>query len=364
MPVVCSRCFRCDCLDCGQVECGCENSSCVRSPDHASECEGLAVVVEINGNPFCSACAESIRDNEGELLKAERLLADANEPPPRLTQPASHADVTLDQIEECLERSGYLLESRVARALDARSFFVDPNQVIRDPITGKSREIDLVAERWVYDPEHRHAFVRTYFVGEVINNRFPFVLLTERPNSPTPDFETDYLKFIRTPSSRPFDLDVWRERGFDDRNLFSQYCVLTEKKSGGRHDAKELLASHSDDAHSSLQKLTYYIEGEMQRWTAEDFQEDNIWRLFFWHPLLILGGQLITARGSPSGSVKLQAVESAFLEFNWHAGEARRTTAVEVITADALVPRLERIVEADLRLETQLHDLRTRSPKK
>lgn len=84
--------------------------------------------------------------------------------------------VTLDEVRQCLERSGYLLESRLVRSLTSHGYFVEPNQVVRDRRTGKTREIDLIAEYFNYHPERRKVAVKTFFVVEAINNRFPFVL--------------------------------------------------------------------------------------------------------------------------------------------------------------------------------------------
>lgn len=112
-------------------------------------------------------------------------------------------NIAPDELLRCLERSGYLLESRIVRELDARGFFVEPNQVLQDPRTGKSREIDFVAEYYSYVPEHRNICVKTHFIGEVVKNRLPIVLLTSRPSSPNSNFES-YVKFGLSPEPAPF----------------------------------------------------------------------------------------------------------------------------------------------------------------
>src|SRR4051812_27756419 len=98
--------------------------------------------------------------------------------------------LSLSNIQECLERSGYLLESKLVRDLDARDFFVEPNQVVLDPRTGKSREIDLVAEYRSGFENGRMVSVKTRFIAEVVNNKYPFVLLTRRPSTPNADVES------------------------------------------------------------------------------------------------------------------------------------------------------------------------------
>ena len=113
-----------------------------------------------------------------------------------------------------------MLESRLVRSLTDQGYFVEPNQVLRDPRTGKSREIDLVAEYYSYNRVRRNVCVKTHFVVEAINNRFPFVLTTERPSTPNADFES-YIKFAATPEPNPFigELDLYEEKQADWENL-------------------------------------------------------------------------------------------------------------------------------------------------
>jgi hypothetical protein len=53
--------------------------------------------------------------------------------------------ITKKEMLDALGRSGYLLESEIAKTLSHAGFFIESNQVIEDPITGKNREIDLIS---------------------------------------------------------------------------------------------------------------------------------------------------------------------------------------------------------------------------
>lgn len=265
----------------------------------------------------------------------------------------AHDQVSPEQLLECLERSGYLLESRIVRELDRQGYFVEPSQVLQDLRTGKSREIDFVAEHYSYDPNHHNICVKTYFVGEVVNNRFPIVLLTPRPSTPNSDFE-NYLKFGCTPESPPFydELSVYEERSPQPDALFAQYCALTPKKG----EPREFMASHPEDLYASFQKLAEYVEHELQSfqvWGSES--ELGIWRVFFWHPMLVVGGQLFAVQLDDEATPKIGEVGSAFLELNWHQGEHRKTTVIEVIQLDTLYDRMASIVAWDKALEAKLH---------
>ena len=134
--------------------------------------------------------------------------------------------IPIDVIRESLERSGYLMKSRVVRALAAADFFVEPNVTHKD-IHGKARGIDLTAET-AGGLNRRGVCVKTTFVIQTINNAFSIVLLTERPSTPNADFES-YIKFGTSPVPCPFldQIHPYEERAADWHNLFSEICALT-----------------------------------------------------------------------------------------------------------------------------------------
>src|SRR4051794_16916928 len=117
-----------------------------------------------------------------------------------------------DEIADCLRRSGYLLESRLVSTLAKAQFFVEPNAAVLDRRTGKSREIDLLAEYFDYDPDRPKISVLTRFAIEAINNFLPIVLLSPSPRSP--NVELADPRWATTPNPNPFDVDieVWQEK--------------------------------------------------------------------------------------------------------------------------------------------------------
>lgn len=267
-----------------------------------------------------------------------------------------HAEppVPLDAVRAALERSGYLMESRLVRLLTAANFFVEPNVSHKDPRTGKAREIDLTAES-ASGSFRGGVCVKTTFVIEAVNNRYPIVLLTERPSSPNADFES-YVKFGTSPNPCPFlhEIHIYDEKGADWTNLFSQFCALS-KKSG----KEELMASHPDDIYSSLLKAAEYTEDQLadfEYWTEAEAGE--YWRIFVWHPMLVVSGQLLTAKFAPDGAILLQEAPLARLEFNWHDGDSRKTTVIEVVREDFLLERLDAIRAQDDALEARIHAMK------
>lgn len=265
--------------------------------------------------------------------------------------------ISSDAIRECLERSGYLLESRIIKTLSDNDYFVEPNQVVLDPRTGKSREIDFIAENCTHiHSENTH--VETQFVGEVFNNNMPFVLITNRPSTPNANFES-YVKFAYTPEYEKIfkSISIYEEREPSREHLFSQYCVISQKKNGS--NANTLMASHPDDTYHSLQKLSEYVEAKVAEWWAsEEEYDDNYWKVLLWHPMIVVSGELYSARALEDGSVAIDEIESGHLEFNWHFGEEPKTTVVEVIRFDSLLSRMNAIVASDKSLRTKIIEYR------
>lgn len=265
-----------------------------------------------------------------------------------------HEPLSLSDVRACLERSGYLLESRLVRSLTKANLFVEPNVAHKDPRTGKSRELDLVAED-ASGYFHRRAVVKTTFVMEAVNNRYPIVLLTERPSTPNSDFE-NYIKFAWTPENCSFfgEFHVYDEKRADWDNLFSQYCSLTKKNS-----RDEFMAHHPEDLYSSLLKLSEYTEDELAQFLSRTNNETGqYWRMFFWRPILVVGGQLMLCSANESGEIEIREANIGRLEFNWHDGQDKKTTVVEFVQEDYLLEHLELVCAQDHDIGRRMSDFR------
>jgi hypothetical protein len=256
-----------------------------------------------------------------------------------------------------------LLESKLVRGLDEAGFFVEPNQSIPDERTGKSREIDIVAE--YYNPNRpgvaSKVCVKTHFVIEAINNAFPFVLTIPRPKSPvTASFE-EYLKYASTPKedadNHPFlgKIDFLELKGVWNWRPFSQWCALTRKKAND-----ELMASHPDDVYSSLLKMAEYTVDAVEAWALSD---RSYWRLFFWQPVLVLKDNLMVLTKGAGGRLGLKRVATAKFEFNFHYRERPRTVIIDFVTEANLVGFLLDAARRDELCESQLAQLRSSPPK-
>jgi hypothetical protein len=253
--------------------------------------------------------------------------------------PAS--EPTHENYLEALKRSGYLMESRLVKALNEMGFFVDPNQCLLDKQTGKSREIDIVAE--YFDGRVRDICVKTLFTIEAINNIHPLVLITKRESSPSADIE-NYIRCITTPAEY-FQGDVYltidQEKGATNTNIYSQYATFATKNNG------ELFACHSDDLYSSFGKLSAFIDAELEKWKD---RTDKYKRIFFFQPIMVLASNLMLLTEASSGEYQFKSTSHAKFEFNYHRDESPTSLLIDIITEDYLVEYMNKSFRADERI--------------
>jgi len=260
-----------------------------------------------------------------------------------------------DEILVCLQRSGYLLESRLIRTLSSEHFFVEPNIAALDPRTGKTREIDLAVEFFDSESARHGISVKTRFAIEAVSNDLPLVLMTPHPDPRTEDFES-YLKYGTTPDPCPLldEADLYEVKPAFDMPHYSQFCCLSRKR---KDDA--LMASHSEDLYSSLQKLAEHIDQEVTQFAALTWPpEDRFWRLWFWEGVLVLGGDLLVASEQENGTISLTEVDQGALIFNFHASDQPRCALIQVVREPRLLSYLNASVSIDNEIALRLRALR------
>lgn len=144
-------------------------------------------------------------------------------------------EISKSEMLEALKRSGYLLESEFSAFLANQGFFVETNQVIEDPITGKSREIDLTAEYYEYkqDRSSHKCASGIKFVFEIKNNLFPIVLLTQFSFTPNIEDWMGLKEALNLPENINYDsLDSYYENLIHKpgSRIYTQYCSFHKKK--------------------------------------------------------------------------------------------------------------------------------------
>lgn len=245
--------------------------------------------------------------------------------------------VTELEMIEALHRSGYILESEVAKQLSEWGFFVQSGPVVEDPITGKGREIDIIAESFGnknYDSKLR-TYAQIEYVFEIKNNSFPIILLNEFRDSPLIESWTGMKEFIEWPENTShYD---HHECYFDElieknKNIFTQYCSFHKKKAND-----VLMASHPERFHDSISKIIQHCDESLDFYENQSLEVDSesIVSSFFRHrlymPILLVNDDVFQMRDN-----ELTKVDSSTLVVNYyHKGEPKMAYLF-IVTKDGL----------------------------
>lgn len=256
------------------------------------------------------------------------------------------------KMSEALIRSGYLMESRIVTSLAKAGYFIEPNQKIADLKTGKSREIDLIAELWDYAPEIFRKYklsVSARFVCEAKNNPNPVVLLTKLPFSPNIEV-WEAIKEGRTGLFRnDYSDPSFQDLLLDERPIFTQYCSFKPKKAG---DKSEWVAWHPDDFNEDLEKIIYYCDEEIG---FVNDMSDEYNRLHIYLPVVILGGDLYLSEPG-ARSINLKKVDAGFYMHFGIKNDVHFLALVAFVTEKYLLKFFEKTNDIAQQLEQQAID--------
>jgi hypothetical protein len=278
----------------------------------------------------------------------------------------TNTKISEKEMLEALQRSGYLFESEITKLLVKYGFFVESNLTSLDPLTGKNREIDLLAEYdHPFDQEkiNNKTVSIARFIFEIKNNNSPLVLLTKYEYSPNSEVYTG----LKSRTTIPVGLEtVYYSDYFDilfnnhpDKTLFTQYCSFIKKKND--QNKNELMAHHPDMLYAALHKITHYCEEKSEGWTLEGEQtyRDEYYRDFLYLPVLLIKDDLYELEIDEDGLNTLKKVECSRLVFNYHYKQEAKTAIVHVVTKNGLKDFLTEILEAERKVEENILEAKT-----
>lgn len=251
-------------------------------------------------------------------------------------------NITISEMKQAISRSGYLIEQRVMRTL-GEDYFVETSYIYKDPITEKSREIDLKADStMIPSEEFSSGGVHCSILCECENNLQPVVFFPfERL---LPEAASLYIKCFGIP------MKTWDGSGYKDLLLFlpfykfhhycksnaaTQYCSFDK-----RRDKDNWIATHLEEQHDTFNSLIYATEYEINRFYSEDWEPPKPDKaepilLEFIYPLVILGGKLMEARIGKRGLVIKNTKHIQFLK-NLYVSGREVYYNIDVITEDYL----------------------------
>lgn len=273
---------------------------------------------------------------------------------------------TIDEktLLEAIARAGYLLEAKVAELLTKQGLFVESNIMIEDPLTGKSREIDLLAQfDVIYREITDYTIANIDFICEVKNNPYPFILLSKFQDSPHTELWDSIKNMVTLPDifhkkdrySLLHDLDFYDELTRKKIDLYTQYCSFQPKKSNEKNN--ELMAWHPDYLYESLTKITMLCEKKIEWW--DDKKTDKYFRDYLFMPVLIIRDDLYELElGEGEADAKLKKVKQSYLIHNYHYNSEPKSAIIFVVTFDGLVDFLKQMAEIKDKVEDNLIKLR------
>ncbi len=273
---------------------------------------------------------------------------------------------------EAIKQSGYLLESEIANTLARRGFFIETNQVIEDPITGKSREIDLIAE--YYDKNidivcKLATCAKIKFVFEIKNNIYPLVLMTRFEFSPNIEIWESTKEIQTLPDGIEWDsVESFYEMLLNGSEpIFTQYCSFEFKKGGNKG---ELLATHPEQVYTGLSKITYYCEKAVQSLEDQSELPDGsmavilkIYHKFLFLPVLLINEDLFELEIGRGNKPILHKVEESRLVFNYYFKNEPRISMVWVVTKKGFKGFIDKMIEVERKVESKMIAVRQKKEK-
>ncbi len=264
---------------------------------------------------------------------------------------------TEKEILESLYKSGYLLESEITKSLVEFGFFVESNVSSLDPLTSKSRELDLIAEFDHEDNEERYRneiIAKVRFVFEIKNNNAPLVLLTKYVWSPN----SHIWNGLKVAVTMPKHLENYFFHGFYDvlfnnqpKEMFTQYCSFSKKNN----KEGELMAHHPENIYSSLLKITHYCEESIEDWNDPDKEYNgSYFRKFLYLPIILINEDLFELETEDNNDYKLKKVNCSRLVFNYHYKQKPKTAIIHIVTKTGLKDFLIEVLKAEKEVEKNM----------
>lgn len=247
------------------------------------------------------------------------------------------------EIKEAISRSGYLIEQRVSGVLNENGYLVAPNHTYLDPVSGKTREIDMQADSTWTEPGDTFAQgLRWSICCECENNMQPIVFFPFEPFLPSA--RSDLIKCYGMP------MKIWQDDKYISllsflpfhkfhhycrANIATQYCSFTKPRPNSKW-----IATHLEEQHDTFNSLVWAIEHDINQFYKEGWQPpkgDEVEPIYleFRYPLVVLGGELMEARLGKRGLVIKKTKHIQFVKSLYLSGEMIRYQ-IDVITEDYL----------------------------
>lgn len=271
-------------------------------------------------------------------------------------------------IREAVDKSGYVLELRLAPKLERAGFAVFPAKQFKDQDTGKSREIDLYGWRWV---DVHTTEVKVGDITVVLADRFdtnlvieckstdaPLIFFTRK--DPHPSFvhvlfggfpemlwqwDQDFGEVIGAPHDMEFGFGDFHSAGYVQYPAYRFAKLITKKQ---KELAWELDHAGIYPAIDKVCKAASYIHEKAVRDSQYREPEDTgQFHLHLTCPVLVIAGDIYECRVSECG-YKLFPRDNIFLDWALDSEKVQGEFRIAVVKERAFARYLSHI-DADIR---------------
>lgn len=274
--------------------------------------------------------------------------------------------ITPEEAKEALQASGYLLEKRVAHALEEKGFYVETNTFRQDPRDpDRSIEVDVWGGHMVSLGDAPRSFVGTQPFIECKNNSQPvaFFLKTQ----PVRELNDNHIKYGGFPVSsadpgtashvalhKLLEMKDWHHY-CGTHEVATQFCTFSrpeeqqeEKKKTLRNRWKWKASKPEDMKHyrQSFSDLCAVVEHEGL--SAGSLDEERI-EIEFYYPIVVFQGPIYAVRVS---GANVDVTEADHLQFH-HSTSAHRqilSAQIDVVSERAFPALIEEIVRETSRV--------------
>jgi len=286
-----------------------------------------------------------------------------------MTKHIQDSKISAAEIRRALERSGYLLEARVAAELRRGGFDVLANPPYEDPFTEKSREIDIVATltepNFLNDSGSDHLSMQ--LVMECVNPPQPVAFLTAPVAATLPSDRSPLSFACLTGWPRHMPLShpetnwnwLWGHTDLHDRHHYAKCRIATQFCSFERKRANnEWFATHREADYESFRALSTAFDYTLRLFyssDAEPWTQHSPLQLAAAYPVMVVQGQILEVRLTREDFAVSESQHLTFLRSFSHAGFIH-DHLIDVVT-EIYFPSYLRMLKKELnRLATNIRN--------
>lgn len=260
-------------------------------------------------------------------------------------------------MRDALQRSGYLLEYRVEELLRRCGYMVEANQSYPDPITGKSRELDIAAISAEPLNDAYRDILWPRLLIECVNNTQPMAFLTKSSMAPTAHIYD--LKFSGVPLKIKSNkrwvkladfLKMERYHHHCKGRVATQFCSFTPKKNT---QPLQWLAQHKDIHFDSFNKLCFALNHDIdEHFSNAKLVGKESLNIQMYYQILVVACDLVDVFPTKDALKLSDANHIHFIQSHVARGKEQRYH-IDVVT-EKFLPKLLGLIDAEAKKTAQL----------